>query len=126
MEQLDPVTSPLPGGGEARSAGHLQSFSTDDPAKACLAQGPALPVYQLVASPTTYVVQTTTPGFCTAGTWEFTAPTASGGSGTGSSTGGGSGGSTGGGGGSTGQPPGSTSTMPEPVTLPPLTGSSAP
>jgi hypothetical protein len=116
-EQLHPATSPLPGGGEARSAGHLQSFWTDDPAAACLAQGPALPVYQLVASPTTYVVQTTTPGFCAAGTWEFTASGGSTGTGTGSG-----GGSGGGSGPSSGSPTTSSSTMPEPVTLPSLNG----
>jgi hypothetical protein len=118
-EQLEPVTSPLPGGGEARSAGHLQSFSTDDPARACLAQGPALPVYELVSSPTTYVVQTSTPAFCASGTWEFSGPAS------GNATAGGSG--TSGGGTSSTQPPGSTTTSPPPaVTVPSITGDSTP
>jgi len=122
-EQLQPATSPLPGGGEARSAGHLQAFSTDDPAASCLSRGPALPVYQLVASPTTYVVQTTTPGFCASGTWEFGAAAASGGAGTSTSPGGGGGSGSGGSGGSpSGQPPGTTTTMPEVVTVPTFTG----
>ena len=111
-EQLQPVTSPLPGGGEARSAGHLQSFSTDDPARACLAQGAPLPVYQLVSSPTTYVVQTTTPAFCASGTWEFSGPASSSGTG-------------GGGGSSSTQPPGSTTTTSPPISVPSITGDSA-
>jgi len=122
-EQLEPVTSPLPGGGEARSAGHLQSFSTDDPTRACLAQGPPLPVYQLVSSPTTYVVQTSTPSFCASGTWEFTGPASTGGSGGGSS-----GASSGGSGApSSTQPPGSTTTTPAPaISVPSITGDTAP
>jgi hypothetical protein len=117
-EQLAPVTSPLPGGGQARSAGHLQSFATDDPARACLAQGPPLPVYELVSSPTTYVVQTSTPAFCASGTWEFTAPASSSnaGAGTGASSGGPS---------ST-QPPGSTTTTSPPVSVPPIASDTAP
>ncbi len=86
-EVLQPVTSPLPGGGEAHTAGHLSSFSTNDPARACLSQGAAPPVYELVSSPTTYVVQTSTPSSCAAGTWEFTAPAGASGSSSGTSGG---------------------------------------
>jgi hypothetical protein len=78
-ETLAPVHGSLPGGGQARSAGSLSSFSTNDPSAACLSSGPPLPVYQLVASPTTYVVQATTPGYCASGTWQFTSPGAPGG-----------------------------------------------
>lgn len=81
-ETLSVVQTPLPGGGQAQSDGQLVSFSTNDPRFACLAHGAALPVYQLVASPTTYVVQASGAGFCAAGTWEFTAAGAGASSGT--------------------------------------------
>ena len=85
-EALSPVQGPLPGGGQARTAGQLSSFSTSDPRFTCLSSGPPLNVYQLVASPTTYVVQATTPTYCASGTWQFTSSATSGGGGSGSST----------------------------------------
>jgi hypothetical protein len=105
-EVLSPVDSALPGGGQARNAGQLVSFATNDPGMSCLSDGPPLPVYQLVASPTTYVVQVSTPAYCAAGTWEFSASSTS----TGSNDGSGSSGST-------------TTTTPAPTrpSLPPLT-----
>ncbi len=110
-ESLSPVTSPLPGGGQARSAGHLQSFSTNDPGFTCLSNGPPLPVYELQASPTTYVVQVSTPSYCASGTWQFTAPASS--SPSGGSSGGGSSPST--------TTPPTTAPSNPPVTLPPVT-----
>ncbi|MDE3087568.1 MAG: hypothetical protein KGJ77_12505, partial [Acidobacteriota bacterium] len=110
LQPADP--SALPGGGAAHQVGQLSSFSTDDPRFSCLSTGPALPVYELSASPTTYVVQTSTPSWCAAGTWEFTGPaqsTSSGGSGSGSS---------GGASPSTTSPGGSPSTTSPPLTLP--------
>ena len=119
QETLAPVNpSTLPGGGQAHQVGQLSSFSTDDPRFACLASGPALPVYELNASPTTYVVQTSTPSWCAAGTWDFSAPATSSGS-----TGGGSGGS------GTTTPttsPGTPSTTSPSLTVPLLTNPSAP
>ena len=106
-ETLSPVTSSLPGSGDARSAGKLQSFSTDDPSSTCLSSGPPLPVYELQADPTTYVVQVSTPDYCATGTWQFTAP----------ATSASSGGSTS----STTTSPGSTTTTTPPVTVPPVT-----
>lgn len=74
-ETLTPVDpSTFPGGGRARTAGTLSSFSTNNPADACLAHSGSLPVYELTAAPTTYVVQVTTPTYCASGTWEFSAP----------------------------------------------------
>lgn len=101
-ENLSPVQGSLPGGGQARTAGSLSSFSTNDPGVACLSSGPPLPVYQLVASPTTYVVQATTPKYCASGTWQFTY---SGGSGSSGST-------------STTTAPGQTSGGGSPITIP--------
>jgi len=115
-ESLSPVTSPLPGGGQAHTVGHLQSFSTNDPSFTCLANGPPLPVYELQASPTTYVVQVSTPSYCASGTWQFTAP-ASSGSGGGSS----GGGSSGGGSSPSTTAPSTTTPSSPPVTLPPVT-----
>lgn len=86
QQTLQPVNpSTLPGGGSNRTAGQLMSFATNDPRAACLQSGPPLPVYELTASPDTYVVQTQTPNYCASGTWEFTAP-ASSGSGSGGTT----------------------------------------
>ncbi|HZU80417.1 MAG TPA: glycosyl hydrolase family 18 protein, partial [Acidimicrobiales bacterium] len=74
-ETLTPVNpSTLPGNGEVRTAGQLQSFATNDPAATCLEGGKPLPVYELVAEPGTYVVQVTTPSYCANGTWEFSGP----------------------------------------------------
>ncbi|MHB8681187.1 MAG: glycosyl hydrolase family 18 protein [Acidimicrobiales bacterium] len=81
-ETLQPVNpATLPGGGSARAAGTLQDFSTNDPATACLSGGRPLPVYELTASPSTYVVQVSSPSYCASGTWEFTAPPTAGPSG---------------------------------------------
>lgn len=85
-ETLSPVQGSLPGGGQARSAGQLSSFATNDPRYGCLAGGAPLPVYQLLSSPTTYVVQATTPGYCAAGTWEFSSSAAPSGGGSTSTT----------------------------------------
>lgn len=114
-ESMSPVTSPLPGGGQARTAGHLQSFSTNNPTFTCLSNGPPLPVYELQASPTTYVVQVSTPNYCASGTWQFTAPASS-------SSGGGSSG--GGSSPPTTTPPTTSPTTPPsnpPLTVPPVT-----
>lgn len=119
QEALAPVNpSTLPGGGQAHQVGTLSSFSTDDPRFTCLANGPALPVYELTASPTTYVVQTSTPSWCAAGTWDFTAPARPSG-GTGGS--GGSGTTT-----PTTAPGGTPSTTSPPFTLPLVTNPSTP
>ena len=113
QEDLQPADpSALPGGGAAHQVGQLSSFSTDDPRFTCLSSGPALPVYELTASPTTYVVQTSTPNWCAAGTWEFTGPAQS------TSSGGSGSGSTGGGSPSTTSPGGTPSTTSPPLTLP--------
>jgi hypothetical protein len=105
-ETLAPVSSGLPGNGEGQSAGQLQSFSTDDSSFACLSSGPPMPVYELQADPTTYVIQATTPNYCVSGTWQFTAP-ASNDSSSGST--------------STTTIPGSTTTTAPPLTVPTVT-----
>ena len=56
-------------------SGVLDSFSTDDPARSCLATGPALAVVALPASPATYAVVASPPGQCASGAWEFTSST---------------------------------------------------
>lgn len=76
LTPADPST--LPGGGAGSAAGQLTGFTTNDPRATCLSSGPALAVTELQASPTTYVVQATTPTDCAASTWEFTAPASSG------------------------------------------------
>lgn len=107
-ETLQPVNpSTLPGGGSARTAGQMTAFSTNDPRVSCLESGPPLPVYELTASPTTYVVQTTTPQYCASATWQFSAPAAAGPNG----------GST-----STTSPGSTTTTTSPPVTIPSLGG----
>jgi hypothetical protein len=108
-ETLAPVTSSLPGGGQAHSVGHLESFLTNDPSDTCLSSGPPLPVDELQASPTTYVVQVSTPDYCATGTWQFTAPASSTSGGT---TSGGSSPST---------TPSTTAPSSPPITLPPVT-----
>ncbi|MHB8439380.1 MAG: glycosyl hydrolase family 18 protein [Acidimicrobiales bacterium] len=77
-ETLEPVNpSTLPGNGSAHTEGGLVNFTTSDPAATCLSQAKSLPVFELDASPTTYVVQVSTPQYCTSGTWQFSAPASS-------------------------------------------------
>ena len=87
LQPVDPAT--LPGGGSGRAVGQLADFATNDPAVSCLSGGKPLPVYEMAASPNTYIVQATTPTYCASGTWSFTAapqPSPSNGSGSGSSS----------------------------------------
>jgi len=74
-EALQPVApSSLPGGGKGQSAGQLTGFQTDDPTAACLSRAAGLPVTELSANPTYYVVSVAKPQYCATGTWMFNAP----------------------------------------------------
>lgn len=69
------LTGPVPSTASLQAAGELTSFQTDDPALACLAQQPALPVW-LLAAPGSYLVVAGTPSACAQTAFTFqVAPT---------------------------------------------------
>ena len=69
---LNPVDMASLGAATTPNPAPLTGFATDDPARLCLEAEAALPVANLVGSPGVYVVTTTPPNDCAAGTWEFT------------------------------------------------------
>ncbi len=70
LTSVDPAS--LVGVATAPASVQLTGFATNDPARRCLESEPALPVLTLPGSPGVYVVTTTPPADCAAGTWEFT------------------------------------------------------
>jgi len=70
LTSVDP--SSLVGLTSAPASAQLTGFATNDPTRKCLESEPSLSVLTLASSPGVYVVTTTPPADCAAGTWEFT------------------------------------------------------
>jgi len=70
---LTPVASAtVPASALVSSGSALVGFATNDPAAACLENGPALVVDAVTGSPGRYAVIAEPPADCAAGTWQFT------------------------------------------------------
>jgi hypothetical protein len=70
---LTPIDPPPPGG-SSQLVGHLDSFTTNDPALACLQADPTISVWSYSAMPGLYVAVATAPGDCTTAMFSFPVP----------------------------------------------------